>query len=63
MNKDIEASATRTASLEEVEGKSFARQDVDEALKFLNSNHGNANFEDVDEKVLLRKVDWMLMPL
>lgn len=63
MAKDIEASATRTASLEVMEGKSFAAEDVDEALKFLNSDHGTANFEEVDEKALLRKIDWMLMPL
>ena len=38
-------------------------RDVDEALKFLEANAGTVGLEDVDEKSLIRKVDWTLMPL
>ncbi|ETN42385.1 uncharacterized protein HMPREF1541_01539 [Cyphellophora europaea CBS 101466] len=62
--KDIEAAAERTVSISAgSEKKIVASRDIDEALKFLEANAGTINLEDVDEKKLMRKVDWMLMPL
>ena len=38
---------------------------VDEALKFLDHdpNVSESDFPPVDDKKLMRKVDWMIMPL
>lgn len=63
MGKDIEASAERNFSINAGDVKAITPEGVDEALNFLNADHGAASFEDVDEKVLLRKIDWILMPL
>lgn len=64
MGKDIEADIERTVSISAgSEKKIVGARDVDEALKFLEANADSINLEDVDEKKLMRKVDWMLMPL
>jgi hypothetical protein len=63
-SKDIEASLEHTISVGEgAEKRIVGARDVDEALKFLEANAGVVNFEDVDEKRLIRKVDLTLMPL
>ena len=64
MGKDIEADIERTISVSAgSEKKIVEARDVDEALKYLEAAGDNINLEDVDEKKLMRKVDWMLMPL
>lgn len=45
------------------EGKIIHSKNVDEALYFLEQHRGEADMASVDEKKLMRKVDWMLMPL
>ena len=62
--KDVEASLEQTLSVGEgTEKRIVDVRDVDEALKFLEANAGTVRLEDVDEKSLMRKVDWTLMPL
>lgn len=62
MGKDIEHNvADRTDSVGPQ--KEVSTRDADEALRFLRSNDETAVFDDVSEKKLMRKVDWMLMPL
>jgi hypothetical protein len=48
-----------TLTAEEVE---FAVENVDSALVFLN-NAGDVAFTEDEERRLVRKVDWMLLPL
>jgi hypothetical protein len=38
-------------------------KDGDEALRFLKSHHAVGELTIEDEKKLLRKIDWMVMPL
>ncbi|KAF2102537.1 MFS general substrate transporter [Rhizodiscina lignyota] len=45
-----------------VQEKNIASGDVDEALKFLRDGGISSNVE-INEKALLRKIDWMMMPL
>lgn len=42
---------------------SEAPNDGDEALRFLKSQHAVHELTPEDEKRLLRKIDWMIMPL
>lgn len=44
------------------ESQKLASKDVDGALAFLQ-NEADTNIVDVNEKQLLRKIDWLLMPL
>lgn len=50
-------SATDTA-----QEKTVASGDVDEALKFLRDG-GTATSTEINERALVRKIDWMMMPL
>lgn len=68
--KDIEASIANGADINRTvsigagsEKRVLNSRDVDEALNFLESHGHTLNFEDVNEKKLMRRVDWMLMPL
>ena len=46
------------------EGKVIDSKQVDEALAFLDqSDVSEGTFSEVDDKKLMRKVDWTLMPL
>lgn len=47
------------------DGKIIDSKRVDEALHFLDDNRdvSDSGLSEVDEKKLMRKVDWMLMPL
>jgi hypothetical protein len=47
------------------DGKVIDSKRVDEALHFLDHNRdvGDSGLPEVDDKKLMRKVDWMLMPL
>ena len=46
------------------DGKSIDSKRVDEALHFLDHNNvSEGSLTEVDDKKLMRKVDWMLMPL
>ena len=42
--------------------KTFIK-DGDKALEFLRTEAGVGEGEDVDEKRLVRKIDWMIVPL
>lgn len=52
-------SKLKASTAEEVE---FAGKNVDSALVFLN-NAGDVAFTEDEERSLVRKVDWMLLPL
>lgn len=56
---DTTGSKPTTSTAEEVE---FAEKNVDSALVFLN-NAGVVTFTEDEERSLVRKVDWMLLPL
>jgi hypothetical protein len=43
------------------EGKVIDAPQVDEALKFLR-NEQTGTLTELDEKKLLRKIDWMILP-
>lgn len=43
--------------------KRIATRDVDAALKFLDNQGTVPSMSDSDEKRLLRKIDWHIMPL
>jgi hypothetical protein len=65
MKDDIEAhqEASRIDSnIETVNEKLVDYKDVDAALSFLRAN-ANVETSNIDEKKLMRKVDWMIMPL
>jgi len=36
---------------------------ADEALKFLRREEADGTIIDIDEKKLVRKIDWMIMPV
>ena len=38
-------------------------KDGDKALEFLRTEAGDHEGEDIDEKALVRKIDWMVVPL
>ena len=40
-----------------------SKDDDDAALQFLDGNAAVGEHADVDEKKLMRRVDWMMMPL
>ena len=60
-------SETHIAPLETVdsyqETKTIDSDNADEALHFLQQNQHVENASEVNDKKLMRKVDWMLMPL
>ena len=61
-----DADIARTVSIgtgEAMEKKTLADRDVDEALNFLESHAEIIDFDNVDEKKLMRRVDWMVIPL
>jgi hypothetical protein len=45
-----------------VEKGSVTDLGADKALEFLRLQAQNSSFVDVDEKKLLRKIDWMIIP-
>ena len=45
------------------DAKGYDTRRVDEALAFLTDSHNVGEVHEVDEKKLMRRVDWMLMPL
>lgn len=47
----------------DVQKKAMPTAETDDALKFLRRDDEHGAFEDIDEKVLLRKIDWMVMPV
>jgi len=51
-----------TASVDVESKTALAAGKADAALEFLH-REDNAAFVDVDEKGLVRKIDWMIMPL
>ena len=65
MKDDIEThqAATTVDSVETVNEKFVDYKDVDAALAFLRDNATTGHAVDIDEKKLMRKVDWMIMPL
>ncbi|OAG42372.1 hypothetical protein AYO21_03248 [Fonsecaea monophora] len=63
MKDDIETHQTRVTSVESIDEKLVDYRDVDAALGFLRANAQAGQVIDIDEKKLMRKVDWMIMPL
>ncbi|KIW31642.1 hypothetical protein, variant [Cladophialophora immunda] len=63
MKDDIETHQTRVTSVESIDEKLVDYRDVDAALGFLRANAQAGQAVDIDEKKLMRKVDWMIMPL
>lgn len=63
MTQDIEVQRATISRSGSVNEKFIAAKDVDEALQFLHANAATAQLTDIDEKKLMRKVDWMIMPL
>ena len=46
------------------DGKVIDSKKVDEALHFLDDSHvAEGELSEINDKKLMRKVDWMLMPL
>jgi hypothetical protein len=63
-SKDKEIQFYQTPTVEAGADKSLGvAGDVDEALRFLKNNVGGGETVHVDDKKLMRRVDWMLMPL
>lgn len=63
MKDDIEVQPTRVTTIDTDNEKLIDYRDVDAALKFLRSNAAVGESVEIDEKKLMRKVDWMMMPL
>ncbi len=65
MKDDIEThqAATAVDSVETINEKFVDYKDVDAALAFLRENAAAGSGVEIDEKKLIRKVDWMIMPL
>ena len=63
MSKEIEEQAQVTTLDDSSHEKLVAYQDVDVALKFLREHETSGEIEDVDGKNVMRKVDWLVMPL
>ncbi|ETN38213.1 uncharacterized protein HMPREF1541_06244 [Cyphellophora europaea CBS 101466] len=62
----IDASVSPTeekAEVHSMKAAATAPRDGDAALAFLRSNLAESDSQAVDEKALLRKIDWMIMPL
>lgn len=62
MKDDIELENSAVTSVQ-VDEKSIDYRDVDAALSFLRANADTGQSVDIDENKLMRKVDWMMMPL
>jgi hypothetical protein len=45
------------------DGKTIHSKNVDEALRFLEQNVTSGDLPEIDDKKLMRRVDWMIMPL
>ncbi|KIX95322.1 uncharacterized protein Z520_08839 [Fonsecaea multimorphosa CBS 102226] len=63
MKDDIETHQTTLTAVESINEKLVDYRDVDAALGFLRANAQPGQAVDIDEKKLMRKVDWMIMPL
>ena len=61
MGKDIERAPPRVDSVDVGVEKILASKDVDEALKFMRDHDVEGAIDDIDDKKLMRKVDWMVM--
>lgn len=55
--------ATQLAYSETGDEKAILVTDADEALAFLRQHAATGEVVDIDDKKLMRKVDWLLMPL
>ena len=64
MGKDIEeAKVPTTSNTDSHDEKLISYEDADVALGFLREHASSGEIDDVDDKKLMRKVDWMIMPL
>lgn len=61
MGKEIESTPSRVDSVDVGIEKVVASKDVDEAFKFLKENAVEDAIDGIDDKKLMRKVDWMMM--
>lgn len=57
--KDVEAHSVEDDKMK----NNIVVKDGDEALKFLAAESTAGELSDVDEKALVRKIDWMILPL
>lgn len=56
-----DASSLEEGKVDTVAGHSI--KDGDEALKFLRRTSVDGEIDEIDEKKLVRKIDWMIVPL
>ena len=64
MGKDIEeATVPTTSNTDSHDEKLISYEDADVALEFLREHASSGEVDDIDDKKLMRKVDWMIMPL
>jgi hypothetical protein len=47
----------------ETSNTTISSGDVDDALRFLKAEGQNESLANIDEKSLLRKIDWFIMPI
>jgi hypothetical protein len=59
--EDIEK--TRTPEVGDVENPVTLIAGADEALRFLRREEEHGTLVEINEKKLLRKIDWMVMPV
>ena len=45
------------------EASGIPSKDVDEALRFLKAEGSNDDWRNINEKDVLRKIDWYIMPI
>lgn len=57
--KDVEAHSVEDDKMK----NNIVVKDGDEALKFLAAEFTAGELSDIDEKALVRKIDWMILPL
>jgi hypothetical protein len=65
MKDDIETQQAPAAvvAIGDVDEKNLDYRDVDAALGFLRAHASTTEVANINEKKLMRKVDWMIMPL
>jgi len=62
MSKDEIQSSPQPDDVEDGWGKQTYK-DADKALEFLRHNEAGEEYATVDEKGLVRRIDWMIVPI
>jgi hypothetical protein len=60
---DVEKNTIPIASSSSTDVKIIPSGAADEALNFLRAEDVSGSVVDLDEKALVRKIDWMVMPV